>query len=215
MKIPFRIYRCPLLTLLFLLAVVVFVSLWFRIAGYDFLSVHQPLDAGILVIESWLPDASIDSVATWIKHQSPGQILVPGTIFSSGLDYLPFPDQASFTRQRLIDAGVDSVGIVTLVYEPVQRDRTYHAALVCKAWLQRHDITPGNCTVVTLGPHARRSLYLYKLAFKGTGFQIGVYAIEPVNYSSRNWYQFSAGVRTLIGEWLAWFYARIWFSPDS
>jgi hypothetical protein len=45
--------------------------------------------------------------------------------------------------------------------------------------------------------------------------QIGIYSIRPHGYDPEQWWSSSAGVRTIIGETIAYLYARLIFNPPA
>ena len=69
-------------------------------------------------------------------------------------------------------------------------------------------------TVLSVGPHSRRSRLLFQKAF-GDSATIGVIAAPPQGYDSRRWWIYSEGVRTVISEAIAYGYARLIFWRTS
>jgi hypothetical protein len=47
----------------------------------------------------------------------------------------------------------------------------------------------------------------------GDDYNIGVTCLEPAAYDPAEWYKGSEGVRNVIGETLAYAYAKIFFHP--
>jgi uncharacterized SAM-binding protein YcdF (DUF218 family) len=82
--------------------------------------------------------------------------------------------------------------------------------LVLRDWLMRHHIACPALNVVTQGAHARRSRLLFEKAFGG-GTRIGVIPIPADDYDAQAWWRTSAGVRDVIGETIAYVYARLFF----
>jgi len=96
----------------------------------------------------------------------------------------------------------------------VRQDRTYTSAVTLKRWLLQHGVQPTRIHLITDGPHARRSRLLYQKAM-GAGVVIGVTSIPSQAYDQRHWWRYSAGVRNVIGEALAYLYARFLFYPPK
>jgi len=67
---------------------------------------------------------------------------------------------------------------------------------------------------MTLGPHARRSRLLFQKAF-GKEVKVGVISVEDRDYDPAHWWRSSEGVREVLGEAIAYFYAKFFFSPSS
>jgi uncharacterized SAM-binding protein YcdF (DUF218 family) len=96
----------------------------------------------------------------------------------------------------------------------IQRDRTFNMAVSLKQWLREHDLSPTKVNLITAGPHSRRSRLLFEKAL-GKGVTVGTLAIPDNDYDERHWWRSSQGVRTVIGEALAYGYARVLFHPPE
>jgi hypothetical protein len=68
--------------------------------------------------------------------------------------------------------------------------------------------------VYSLGPHARRSRWLYQRAF-GDAVAVGVIAGVPRAYDPAVWWQSSEGARVVLSELAAWLWARTRFDPGE
>jgi uncharacterized SAM-binding protein YcdF (DUF218 family) len=68
--------------------------------------------------------------------------------------------------------------------------------------------------LITGGPHARRSRLMFQKAL-GKGVIVGVISIPADDYDERHWWHDSQGVRVIIGESLAYAYARLLFYPPQ
>jgi len=96
----------------------------------------------------------------------------------------------------------------------VQKDRTYAAALEVKKQLAEKGLFPASLDVVSLGSHSRRTWIIYQMVFSPET-QIGIYSIRPHGYDPEQWWSSSAGVRTIIGETIAYLYSRLIFNPPA
>jgi hypothetical protein len=94
----------------------------------------------------------------------------------------------------------------------VHQDRTYHSAVNVRRWLESQGITSSSVDVITLGPHARRSRLLFEAAL-GPDVTVGVYAVPDPRYDLAHWWRSSEGVRSVLGETIAYVYARLFFDP--
>jgi uncharacterized SAM-binding protein YcdF (DUF218 family) len=106
--------------------------------------------------------------------------------------------------------------VVQAVPSPfVPQDRTFTEAVTLRKWLLERGIVVGSVNILTEGPHARRSRLLFAKAF-GKNVKVGVISVPSVNYDHTHWWRTSEGVRTMIGELLAYEYARLLFrAPGS
>jgi len=66
--------------------------------------------------------------------------------------------------------------------------------------------------LITEGLHARRSRLMFQRAL-GKQVQVGVSAIGGRDYDPEHWWRYSAGVRGVIGETVAYLYAVVLFHP--
>ena len=97
----------------------------------------------------------------------------------------------------------------------VRQDRTYTSAVTLRQWMERHGGIPEQFNVVSLGPHARRTRLLFEKAF-GPKASVGILAVAVEDYDPNRWWATSAGVRRVVDELVAYFYARclFWASAD-
>jgi hypothetical protein len=87
-------------------------------------------------------------------------------------------------------------------------------AVALKKELEREGVSTAKITVISFGPHSRRSRLLYQFAF-GPSTQVGMIGVMPHDFDPDHWWRTSAGVRTVIGECIAYAYARLLFRPGN
>ncbi|MEO7600452.1 MAG: ElyC/SanA/YdcF family protein [Opitutus sp.] len=121
---------------------------------------------------------------------------------------------ASLGAKRLINAGLPPALVQMVPSRVVQHDRTYHAALALKEWLRVHDPAVTGINVVTEGAHARRTRLIFQKVFGGN-VEIGVISVNSPGFDQKHWWRYSEGVRSVLGEGIAYLYARLFFTPDS
>lgn len=179
----------------------------------SFLSVDRPLGAPVMVVEGWLPRYAYREAARRFLEGRYGRIIVAGVRDD---DYRHPGDGTpdDFGVADLLASGVPEGVISTAVAESAPRDRTYYAALAVTRTLDLKGIPNTPIDVVTVGPHARRSQLLFGRAFKDAG-RVGVIAIEDRRFDASHWWRSSEGVRTVLGEAIAYVYARFIFSPQD
>ena len=66
--------------------------------------------------------------------------------------------------------------------------------------------------IYSLGTHSRRSWLLFQYVFN-PDIAVGIVSIESRSYDSGKWWKSSSGVRSVLSETIAYFYARFIFSP--
>jgi hypothetical protein len=179
----------------------------------SFLAVTDSKPGGILVVEGWASDYVLrDAIAEFRRHQY-SKVYVTGVPIDSGSMLVAYKSFAELGAVRLIKLGL-STNVVQAVPAPsVRRDRTYDTAVALRDWFEaRHLSCPSPVNVLTEGPHARRSRLLFEEAL-GSRVTVGIIAAPPGNYNSSRWWRSSAGVRNVLGEALAYIYARFFFWP--
>jgi hypothetical protein len=68
--------------------------------------------------------------------------------------------------------------------------------------------------IVTEGVHARRTRLLFQKAF-GENAAIGIIAVPNPDYDPKQWWRYSEGVREVVGETVAYLYAKLLFHPSE
>jgi hypothetical protein len=68
--------------------------------------------------------------------------------------------------------------------------------------------------VVTTTAHARRTRLLFEKAL-GAGVTVGIIAAPNPDYDPKHWWRSSDGFREVIGEGIAYVYARLFFYPSK
>jgi len=194
-----------------LLTIVVLVVLLI----YPFLAITAPLPPSeVLVVEGWVDiDALKGGYAEFIKGGY-------GRILTSGCRV--YDEWTSGVLVTYADWGADrlrKIGVPNELIQPVpcyveKKDRTYSSALAVKQWMDSRGIHPGRLNVVTEGAHARRSRLLFQDAF-GPEVKIGIIAVENKKFDPSHWWRTSEGVREVVGEGIAYLYARFIFRQGN
>ena len=195
------------------LAALAAVFLVFR--TYPFLAVtdRQP-PSECLVVEGWAPVEVLRGGCAEFNTGAYRRILVSGCIV--------YDEWAADTGVTYADWGASKLrrlGVPSALVQPVpclvqKRDRTYSSALAVKRWMDEHGIHPKQINVVTAGSHARRSRLLFQKAF-GPDIKVGVIAVADPEFDPDHWWRTSEGVRGVIGEVIAYLYARLLFYPSE
>ena len=179
---------------------------------HPFLAVDEPIHDGLLVVEGWTPDYGLEYALAEFKRDHYRKIYVTGGPLDYGMYLKEYQTYAQLGAATLIKMGLDTNVVQAVPAPRVRQDRTYTSAVTLRNWLLAHDIVPRRIHLLTDGPHSRRSRLLYEEAM-GPGVVIGVTAIPCEEYDQQHWWRYSAGVRNVIGEGLAYLYARLIFSP--
>jgi hypothetical protein len=94
------------------------------------------------------------------------------------------------------------------------RDRTYSSALALREYFQTNAVAVKSFNILTEDVHARRTRLLFQEAF-GREAAVGIIAVPDPDYDPHHWWRYSEGVREILGESIAWFYAVFLFHPEA
>lgn len=179
---------------------------------HPFLAMTRPVHGDILVIEGWMPDSALEVIALLLE-QDYDLVVTTGGPLEKGSHFAEFSTSAELTAASLRELGIDRHLVVAVAAPPTTRDRTYTSALALKDWLRRSPSPVKSLDVYSLGAHARRTRLLFQKAL-GDDVGVGVIAADP-DYDVDHWWSSSKGVRTVVGEVVAYLYARFLFFPDT
>lgn len=196
--------------LILLLIAALFVG--FTANLYPFLAPEAPPHKGVLVVEGWIHDFALDRAVAMYRTGNYSKIVCTGVPIETGSYIQAFKSYPEMTAARLRKLGVDPSEIIIAIGEETRKDRTYIAAIALREAFMAYNIGETNIHLVTTGPHGRRSRLLFKKAL-GKEYRIGITCLEDSDYDPERWYAYSEGVRKVIGEWIAYTYARFFFHP--
>jgi hypothetical protein len=197
-----------------LLTVLGLLGILFAVRGMlPFLAITNAHGRGVMIVEGWMPSFLVHEVATRYKAGSYSQLILARPLVRGVSKY----ESGEFTGQYVADAlmqhGLSKDEIHVVFFEPGQKDRTFAGAVAVREWMGQAYPQPWTIDVVTLGPHARRSRLLFAKAFPEAS-PMGIIALEDESYDPEHWWRSSSGIREVPFEMLAYFYARIFFTPD-
>jgi uncharacterized SAM-binding protein YcdF (DUF218 family) len=180
-----------------------------------FLAVTHREKTDILVVEGWILPCTMEEAAQEFIKGGYQRAYTTGGPAAGLRKYISdYSTAASIGAGLLREAGVPAEKIQMVPARASARDRTYNAAVALKMWFQTNHISPGAINVVTEGAHARRTRLLFQKAF-GKDVTIGIISLPNCDYDPKHWWRYSEGVREVIGESIAYVYARIFFSPPK
>jgi hypothetical protein len=199
--------------LLMLVAAAVLMTVAVRNAQ-SFLAVTDPVAGEVLVIEGWTSDYAYKQVIAEFGRHHYRKLYVTGGPVELGASLSEYKTFAELGAATLIRMGLNKEAVQAVPSSPVRRDRTYASALALKHWLAQHNALPASLNLMSIGTHSRRSRLLFEKAFGG-GVRVGIIAIENADFDANHWWRSSQGVRVVIGEMIAYAYARLLFFPGQ
>lgn len=182
---------------------------------YDFLAVTHRVPTDVLVVEGWIHEYAIRGAANEYNSGSYQRIFTTGgPVIGKGGYINDYNTSASVGADRLKKAGVPGASLQMVPSRISGRDRTYSSAVVLRNWFEQHDMHVRSINVVTEEAHARRTRLLFEKAL-GSDVAVGIIAVSSPDYEAKRWWRYSDGVREVIGEGLAYIYAKLFFRPDA
>ena len=179
---------------------------------HPFLAPTERLPARLLVIEGWSPPTTMKEAAAEFQSGRYQHAVLVRTVLDSLDQYESGHYYGTWMSKLLVQNGVPEDQLTTLFPIVARKDRTYHSALAVKQWIADQHLPISTLNVATDGPHARRSRLLYEQAF-GDGIKIGIIALQSPTYDPNHWWRTSEGVRDVLGETIAYLYAKLFFWP--
>ena len=196
----------------FLLLLCLGVALAALAGIYPFLAIASPVKSDFLVVEGWLPRYALTQTVALVKMEDYRRVFTSGIAADDDWNARPGETYAELAAERLVALGLASNLVQAVPCADQRRDRTYNSALAVKNWCATNHFPLHSMNLLTLGPHARRSWLLYQKAF-GDDVKIGVIPLNIIKYDPSRWWRSSDGFREVIGEAIAYFYARFLFHP--
>jgi len=177
---------------------------------HGFLQKEAPVDAKILILETWFWDRPAIEEAAEEFHSGNYQLVICVGVsdIEDGQD-----------MDRLLGARLQSLGILKpqLVFLRLPSDtqhRTFQSAVTSKEWLRSNHVAATSINVFTLGVHARKSWVAFKRVF-GPGFQVGVLPGTEDAYDTRRWWGSKTGRYIVARNSLGYLYVRFWPLPKA
>jgi hypothetical protein len=180
------------------------------VGTYPFLSPIQPFTTGPVVVEGWSGEEGFAAAIQEFHRHGEPKLFVTGGPLGPEWEITGLKDFSELGTAQLERAGLERSAIQPVPAPRVKRDRTYTSALSLKQWFSEHGSVPPQLTLVSVGPHSRRSRMLYEKAF-GPDTQIGIIAAQEESYDPKRWWTSSAGFRFVVDESIAYIYARLLF----
>lgn len=164
------------------------------------------------MVEGWAPDYAMAQTIAEFRRHPYSKLYVTGGPLEVGTPLSEYKTYAERGAAILVKMGMSTNDIQAVPAPQVRQDRTYAAALAFSEYVREHGGIPRKVHLISEGPHARRSRLLLQMAV-GKNVEVGVTAIPVPDYDPEHWWRSSAGVRGVIGEGLAYLYARVLFRP--
>lgn len=187
----------------------------FTFLVHPFLSPTTRVQSPFLVVEGWVHEFAIQAALVEFQQGHYRNVLTTGGPVAGLGHYVnDYQTSASVAAGRLRAEGLAAESIQMVPSRIMSRDRTYGSALALRDWLRTRHPEVRQLNVLTEAAHARRTRLLFQKAL-GADFTVGIIAVPNPDYDARRWWRYSEGVREVLGETIAYLYARFLFYPPS
>jgi hypothetical protein len=183
----------------------VLLFLFIGISVNGFLAVTHPVGRGILVVEAWIPKATLaESIKSYDKGSYRYLVVV-------GEPRSPNDSQTNAARAvtELKRLGFDTVELVEVDVPFQSRNRTVAKARALKQWLEDSKRPIRSVDVFTVGVHARKSWVLFRHVL-GDGYQVGIVAGPESTYNPKLWAISRRGLYLVARNLVGYVYAKLW-----
>ena len=165
-----------------------------------------PINADVLVVEGWMPDDALKQAFVEFKSGAYRQIITTGTPVEKGSFLTEYKNYAEVAAATLRKLGLPLEKVIVPTPAKI-KDRTYAAAVTLRQWLSKTNPLLESVNLYTYDVHTRRSWLLFKKAL-APKVKLGAIAAKTQDYNPISWWKSSAGVRTVLDEFIAYLYAR-------
>lgn len=181
---------------------------------HPFLAVTHRVKTNTLVVEGWVSRYTIRGGVEEFETGPYQRIFTTGGPAEGNGGYTnDYNTSASVGAEGLKKFGIPEDVIQMAPSHVTGRERTYSSAIALRDWFREHNLAIHSFNVLTEDCHARRTRLLYQKAF-GKKVTVGIIAISNPDYNPNDWWRYSDGVREVIGETIAYIYARFFFHPS-
>ena len=179
-----------------------------------YLAVTRRVNTNVLVVEGAIDRYGIRAGAEEFKNGSYERIFTTGGPMNGNGGYVnDYYTSASIAADNLKKFGIRDDLVQMVPSRVLARERTYSSAIALRDWFRDHNLPIHSFNVLTEACHARRTQLLYQEAF-GKKVAVGIIAVSNPDYNPKDWWRYSDGVREVIGESIAYIYAKFFFYPS-
>jgi uncharacterized SAM-binding protein YcdF (DUF218 family) len=180
-----------------------------------FLAMTHRVNANILVVEGWIHEYAIRAAVKEFQSNHYQRVFTTGgPVVGSGAYINDFHTSASAGADLLRKNGLANGSVQEVPSRVMDQDRTYGSAVALRNWFRDHNMAVSCIDVLTEDLHARRTRLLFQEAL-GDKVKVGVIGIPNPDYDANYWWRYSDGVREVIGESIAYVYAKVFFHPSE
>ena len=166
------------------------------------------MEANLLIVEGWLPDYALRDAVTEFGRGGYDYLVASGGPMERGTLVSGYATYAAIAAASLRRMGVPSDRVLEAPASRTYRNRTFQSARSVAQLLRARRLQPRGLNVVTAGPHARRTLVVYRKTF-GDQTPVGVLSVPPQDYDPERWWRSSEGLKVTVTESFGWLYESL------
>ena len=153
---------------------------------YDFLAVTEPTSEGVLVVEAWIPAATLaEAVHRFDRGNYDCLIVVGGPMPQDARNPKHLRSYSDFALDQIVSLGFDPNKIIKI--DVVKSgSRTLNMAKAVDTWMSQSGRVGKSLDVFTVGVHARKSWITYS-SVAGGRYRVGIIAGAESSYNPSNW----------------------------
>jgi len=197
----------PRLWLLLLFLIISAVAVFFGLRNLAYyLALTEPKNGDYLIVEGWVSEGSLDKALNIFINGRYQYLITTG-----GLDkHCKQGTYAEKSASYFISKGFPAEKIIIIPTPESAQARTFLSAVMVREWLYARSIDNVIIDVFTEGVHARRTRYLYNLAFRPS-VDVGIYAAAPSKFQLSTWWKTSEGAKSTITELFGYLWTVFFF----
>jgi hypothetical protein len=182
---------------------------------HSFLAQTRREDTRVLVVEGWARQFALTAAVEEFHNGHYEMIYTTGgPIAGSDGATNDYDTSASVGADLLVKTGMPADLVQMVPSHVAGRDRTYNSAVALREWFRVHHVNVKSLNVLTEDAHARRTRLLFQEAF-GPQVAVGIVSVQDPDYDPKRWWHYSEGVREVLGESIAYLYAKLIFRPPQ
>ena len=203
-----KIKKKVLLTILFIFILFIAIT-----QIHSFLTLNNPIQAEILVVEGWLDYDYLPIILEEYKRNNYYRIVVVGPDRYDGSEKendkkIPYVELIAM-RLRLISK--NSINIVAVKSDYVQKNRTFSYLVGFKKWLIRELPNIKSLNLISPSVHARKS-YLLLRRILPLSVNVGVISIPALSYNPKYWWLSKSGLWIVFKNIISYTYAFLFLN---
>ncbi len=201
----------PRLWLVLLFLIMSAVAIFFGLKNLaHYLALTEPKNGDYLIVEGWIDESNLNKAFSVFVNGQYQYLITTG-----GLDqHCRRGSYAEKSAGYFISKGLPAEKVIAIPTPESAQARTFLSAVMVREWLHERSIDNVIIDVFTEGVHARRTSYLYRLAFR-PNVDVGIYASGPLKYELSRWWETSEGAKSTLTELFGYIWTILFFESGE